>query len=130
MVVMKGEGVEGVVSLVYAWRLGGQDGRLGSHLPIVFGIGFTILVLLRVDGNLNGDRTSAHFLALESLDGLLLFFLVTNVDEAVTLAPPGLAPASADNPSRVDANASIGEQSCQTSIVEIESEVGDEEYRL
>ena len=48
--------------------------------------------MTRIDGDLDGNGTTTDLLALESVDSLLLFSLVTNIYEAVALAPLVLAP--------------------------------------
>lgn len=94
---------------------------------VVGGIFLSTVVFARiVDGDLDRDGTTTDIFALEGVDGLLLFSLVTNVDEAVTLALSGLPPPS-DDASRVDVEASIGEESGEAGVVDVEAEVGDEE---
>jgi len=83
-----------------------------------------------VDGDLDGDGATTNLLALESVDGLLLFCLVTNVDETVPLAFSGLTPPPSDDASVVDLEACIGEESGETCVVDVEAEVGNEENRL
>ena len=83
-----------------------------------------------IDGDFDGDGTTTDFLALESVDGLLLFSLVTNVDEAVSLALSGFAPPPSDDASRVDPETGIGEQSGKAGIIDVEAEVCNEENAL
>jgi len=83
-----------------------------------------------IDGNLDGDGTTTDLLALESVDGLLLFSLVTNVDEAVSLALSGLTPPPSNNASSDDFEAGVGEESSEAGIVDVEAEVGNEENGL
>jgi hypothetical protein len=94
---------------------------------VVGGIFLSTVVFTRiVDGDLDRDGTTTDVLALEGVNGLLLFSLVTNVDETVTLAFSGLPPPS-DDASRVDVEAGIGEESGEAGVVDVEAEVGDEE---
>ena len=83
-----------------------------------------------IDGDLDGDSTTTDLLALESVDGILLFSLVTNIDETVPLAPSGLTPPGSDDTSRVDLDTRISEESGETSIVDVEAKVGNEENCL
>jgi len=83
-----------------------------------------------IDGDLDGDSTTTDLLALESVDGLLLFSLVTNVDETIPLAFSRLTPPPSDDASIVDPEARIGEESGKTCVVDIEAEIGNEEDGL
>jgi len=83
-----------------------------------------------IDGDLDGDGTTTDLLALESVDGLLLFSLVTNVDEAVSLAPSGFAPPPSNGASRIDLDTGISEESGKAGVVDIEAKVGNEENAL
>ena len=83
-----------------------------------------------IDGDLDGDGTTTDLFALESVDGLLLFSLVTNVDEAVSLAPSGFAPPPSNDASRIDLDTGIGEESGEGVVIDVEAEVGNEENAL
>ena len=83
-----------------------------------------------IDGDLDGDGTTTDLLALEGFDGFLLFILVTDVDEAVSLALSGLTPPPTNNASRDDFETGISEESGETGIVDVEAEVGNEENGL
>lgn len=83
-----------------------------------------------IDGYLDGDSTTTDLLALESVDGLLLFSLVTNVDEAISLAPSGFAPPPSNNTSSVDLETCISEESSKAGIIDVEAEVCNEENGL
>jgi hypothetical protein len=87
------------------------------------------IFMVSIDGDLDSDGATTDFLALEGVDGLLLFFLVTNVDKAVTLAPSGLPPPS-NNASGDDLQASISEKSGQPVVVDVEAKVCNEEHIL
>lgn len=83
-----------------------------------------------IDGDLDSDGTATDFLALESVDGLLLFGLVANVDKAITLAPSGVTPPLSNDAGRNDLEAGISEESSKPVVVDVEAEVGNEENRL
>lgn len=83
-----------------------------------------------IDCDLDGDGAATDLLALESVDGLLLFILITNVNEAVTLAPSEPAPPLSNNTGRVDLEASISEEGGKAGVVDVEAEVGNEENAL
>lgn len=83
-----------------------------------------------IDGNLDGDSTTTDLFALESVDGLLLFSLVTNVNEAISLAPSRLAPSLSNNAGRIDIETRISEESGKAGVVDVEAEVGNEENCL
>lgn len=83
-----------------------------------------------VDGDLDGDGTTTDLLALESVDGLLLFSLVTDVNEAVSLAPSRLAPPLSNDAGRIDIETRISEESGKAVVVDVEAEVGNEENCL
>lgn len=83
-----------------------------------------------VDGDLDGDGTTTNLLALEGVDGLLLLIFVTDVNETVPLAPPGLAPPCSDDASRVNIETRISEESGEAGVVDVEAEVGNEENGL
>jgi len=83
-----------------------------------------------VDSDLDSDGSSANVLALQGSDGLLLFFLVTDIDKAVALALPGLTPAPADDAGADNVNASLCEEGGKTGVVDTETKVGDEEHGL
>jgi hypothetical protein len=94
------------------------------------GNGGFILLLTRVDSNLNSDGPAANIFAFESCDRLLLLFLTSNIDEAVTLALPRATEAPADNASGVNGDTGIGEEGGKTCVVDVEAEIGDEEHCL
>jgi hypothetical protein len=81
-----------------------------------------------VDSNLDSDGASTNLLALQSSDGLLLLCLAANIDESVTLALPGLSPAPANDAGANDVDTSLSEEGGKTSIVNIETKVGDEKH--
>ena len=76
--------------------------------------------VLRVDGDFDLDCAAIDFLVLQLSQSLLLFFLILELNEAVTLALPRVTPAPPDDVSRVDLEASIGEDRSETSVVQIE----------
>lgn len=82
-----------------------------------------------IDGDLDGDGTTTDLLALKSVDGLLLFSFVTNIDEAISPALSGLPPPLNDA-SRVDFDTCISEESGKAGVIDVEAEVGDEENGL
>jgi hypothetical protein len=108
-------------------RSGGLDDGRASSLS-----GRLLVIILRrsVDGNLDCNLPATDLLAAERLDGFLLRILVANVDEAVALAAPGRSPAATHNASRGDGDASIREESSEAGIVDVETEVGNEEHGL
>lgn len=83
-----------------------------------------------IDGYLDGDSTTTDLLALESVNGLLLFSLVTDVDEAVPLAPSGFAPPPSNNASSIDLETCISEESGKAGIIDVEAEVCNKENGL
>jgi len=87
---------------------------------------FVGLPAIRVDSNLEDDFTAANFLALKSVEGLLLLLLGTNIDEAITLGTAWLTPATADDASRDDVDSGLGEKRGEGGVVDSEAEVGDE----
>jgi hypothetical protein len=98
-----------------------EGGSTFSSIPVLMG---------SVDGDLDGDGATGNLLALKSGNGLLLVLLRTNVDEAVALALPGVAPAAADDASRDNLEASLGEEGGEASVVNAEAKVGDKEHVL
>ena len=78
-----------------------------------------------IDGDLDNDDTATDFLALEGVDGLLLFGLVRDSDKAVTLAPSGISPPLSSDASGNDLETSISKDSSKAGIVEVETEVGN-----
>lgn len=98
----------------------------GVVLDCIFG---RAIFMVSIDGDLDGDGAATDLLALEGVDGLLLFGLVANVNKAVTLAPSGLPPPSNDA-SGNDLEASISEKSGQPVVVDVEAEVRNEEHIL
>jgi hypothetical protein len=83
-------------------------------------------VVKSVDGDLDSNGTTANIPSVEGVDRRLLVFLGADVDETVSLAPPGI-PAATDNASRNDVDAGFGEQSFKAIIVDVEAKIGDEE---
>jgi len=107
----------------------GDDNIIGSL--VVGGILLSSAVCTRsIDGDLDGDGTTANLLALESVDGLLLFGLVANVDEAVSLALSGLTPPPSNNASRANLETGISKESSEAGVVDVKAEVGNEENGL
>ena len=88
------------------------------------------IIMGSIDGDFDGDGPSAKFFPLESCNSLLLFFFTANVDKTVTLAPSGLSPTPANNPSRVHSDSGVGEKSGKAGIVNVETEVGDKKHGL
>jgi len=110
-------------------NLGSGDNSIGGRA--VDGIPLDNAVFTTsIDGYLDGDSTTTDLLALESVDSLLLLSLVTNVDEAVSLAPSGFAPPPSNNASSIDLETGISEESGKAGIVDVEAEVGNEENGL
>lgn len=103
-----------------------DDGFGGVIVDCIFG---RAIFMVSIDGDLDGDGAATDLLALEGIDGLLLFGLVANVNKAVTLAPSGLPPPSNDA-SGNDLEASISEKSGQPVVVDVEAEVCNEEHIL
>lgn len=116
-----GGGGSGRSSFVGSGSRGGGGSTLLSILMLLLG---------GVDSDLDGNRTTGNLLAFKSGDGLLLVLLRANVDEAVALAPPGLAPAATDDASRDDLETSLSEEGGEASIVNAEAKVGNEEHVL
>jgi len=109
--------------------LGSGDNSIGGLA--VNGIPLCNTVFMTsIDGYLDGDGTTTDLLTLESVDGLLLFSLVTNLDKAVSLAPPGFAPPPSNNASRIDFETGISEESGKAGIIDVEAEIGNEENGL
>lgn len=88
------------------------------------------LLFLRVDGNLDSNLPSSNLFALEKFESLPLLVLGANVDESIALGATRLAPATTDDASRVDVDAGRSEKFRESSIVNGEAEVGDEEHGL
>jgi len=127
--------VEGeTMNIVEEWALMGNDLESLDNGIGDLGVGRILLCsaafMTSIDGDLDGNSTSTDLLALESVDGLLLFILVTNVNEAVSLAPPGLAPPLSNNAGRNDLETGISEESGKAVVVDVEAEVGNEENCL
>jgi len=91
---------------------------------------FTFTFTRSIDGDFDGDGATTDLLALESVDGLLLFIFVTNVDKAISFALSRLAPPPSNDTSRVDIEAGIGEESGEAGVIDIEAEVGNKENGL
>ena len=105
----------------------GDDDSIGSVAVGGLLLNDDIVFTAGIDGDLDCDGTTTNLLALESVDGLLLFILVTNVDETIPLAFSGLTPPPTDDASSVDPEARIGEESGEACVVDIEAEIGNEE---
>jgi hypothetical protein len=105
-----------------------NDDSLGS-LAVGSILGSTVF-MGRIDGDLDSDGATTDFLALEGVDGLLLFGLVTNVHEAVTLALSGPTPPPSDNASGDDLETSVSKESSKAVVVDIETKIGDKENGL
>jgi len=109
---------------------------LGSGVNSIRGLAVGVILLSNavfvtsVDRDLDSDGATTDLLALESVDGLLLFTLVANVDETVSLAPSGFAPPPSNDASRIDVEAGISEESGKAGIVDVEAEIGNEENGL
>jgi hypothetical protein len=107
---------------------GSHDGDLGgaslsnSFLPGILG--------RSIDGDLDGDGSSANILALKSLNCLLLLDLVPDINKTVTLTLTGASILSANDASRDDIDAGISEQGSEGNIIDVETEIGDKEHRL
>ena len=112
----------------------GNDLRSGDNSIRDLAVGGILLggtvFATSIDGDLDCDCTTTDLFALESFDGLLLFSLVTNVDEAISLALSGFAPPPSNDASRIDFEAGIGEESGKAGVVDVETEVGNEENGL
>ena len=106
-----------------------SSGNRFNFLSLGLGI-FPLIVVGRVDGNLDSNGPSTNLLAFECCDGLLLLFLAADVNKTVTLALPGLSPPSANDAGGINYDASISEQSGEASVIDVESEVGYKEHRL
>lgn len=104
-----------------------KNGVLRVFLDFFF---LMFLLMLSIDSDLNSDGPSANILAIEGSNCFVLLLFTSNVNESVTLAPPGLSPATTNNTSGVDMNAGISEESCEAGIFNGETQVGDEEDRL
>jgi hypothetical protein len=88
------------------------------------------LLFLRVNGNFDSNLPSSNLFALEKLESLLLLVLGANVDESIALGATRLAPATTDDTSRVDVDTGRSEEFRESSVVNGEAEVGDEEHGL
>lgn len=82
------------------------------------------------NGNLDGNLAPIHLLASKRLQSLLLLLLRTNIDESVTLATAGRTVAATDNASGNDVDVSFLEELAERGVVDVESEVGDEDNGL
>lgn len=85
---------------------------------------------MRVNGNFDSNLPSSNLFALEKLESLLLLVLGANVDESIALGATRLAPATTDDTSRVDVDTGRSEEFRESSVVNGEAEVGDEEHGL
>lgn len=104
----------------------GHDGNLRSAL-----IGNCLLLSFLspgIDGDLDSDGPPAKFLTLESLDRLLLFGLITNIDKTVALALTAIQPANDASGDNLDAG--LGEQVGECGVVDVEAKIGNEKNRL
>ena len=107
-----------------------DDDGIGSLVVgCIFG-GIGIAPSRGVDGNPNNDGATVELFALEGIDGLLLLGLITNVDEAVTLAPSGITPTPSNDASRNNFEPGIGEESGQSIVFKVEAKVGNKEDSL
>ena len=89
-----------------------------------------VLLVLRVDGDLDSDGPATDLLSIEQLDRLELLLLGADVDEAKAFRFSGLSPATTNNASRVDFDAGIGEDGAELLVGDGKSEVGDEQVGL
>jgi hypothetical protein len=105
-------------------------GILLNSVVFMRGIDSDVVFMTGIDGDLDGDGTTTDLLALESVDGLLLFSLVINFNEAVSLAPSGFAPPPSNDASSNDLESGVGEESGKAGVVDVEAEVGNEENGL
>ena len=101
-------------------------GDLAIGGVLLGGAGFT----RTIDGDLDSDGTTTDLLALEGVDGLLLFSLVTDVDETVPFALSGPTPGPSYDASGIDFETRISEESGEAIVVNVEAEVGNKENRL
>ena len=104
-----------------------DDGIGGLVVGCIFG---GITPARGVDGNPNNDGATVELFALEGIDGFLLFGLIANVDEAVTLALSELTPTPSNDASRNNFEAGIGEESGQSIVFKVEAKVGNKEDGL
>jgi hypothetical protein len=122
-----------IIRLGRSLRSEGASEAEKSHLGGSFGwllVSGVFLVLRSVDSNFNGDGASANFFALKSGDSFLLLFLTANVDKTVALGAARLTPASANDTGRNNIDTGLSEESRETSVINVETEVGDEEHGL
>jgi hypothetical protein len=117
-----------------AGKLGGQSrihgGILGGAFLLNYGLFLIGFVTLSIDCYLDGNGSSLDFFALEGGNGLLLLFLIADIDEAVALALARTTKLPADNASRNDVDTGFGEQFSERGIINVETKVGDKEHRL
>ena len=113
-------------------QLGGSGSRSGGgSRDLSSAVNRLLFFVLRsVDGDLDSNGTTGNLFSVEGVDRLLLVFLGADVDEAVSLALPGITPAATDNAGRSDVDAGFGEQSFEAIIVDAEAKVGDKEHVL
>lgn len=117
-----------------AGKLGGPSrihgGNLGGDFLLNYGLFLIGFVTLSIDRYLDGNESATDFFAFESGDGLLLFFLIADIDEtvALTLARTTILPT--DNASRNDVDTGFGEQLIERDVIDVETKVGDKEHRL
>jgi len=124
--------VEREIITVGEWALNRGNGDDDSIRGVALGgipLGSTAF-MRSIDGDLDGDGTTTDLLALEGVDGLLLFSLIANVDETVALALSGLTPPPSDDASRVDVKTRVSEESGEAGVVDVEAEVGNKENSL
>ena len=81
----------------------------------------------RIDGDLDGDGTTTELLALESVDSLLLFGLIANINKAVTLALSGFTPPPSNDASGDDFDTRVSKEGRKSIVVDVEAEIGDKE---
>jgi hypothetical protein len=117
-----------------SWKTWGasriHNGNLGGDFLLNYSLLLFVFLTMSIDCYLDGDRSSTDVLALESGNGLRLFILIADIDETVALALAGATVLPADNTSRNDVDAGFGEESSESGIIDVETEVGNKEHRL
>lgn len=117
-------------------QLGGEDGGLGGSLPLdgrlsmgrLFTAGFA--TMRSVDSDFDSDLPARNLLALNEFNSLLLLLLVTDINETITLAPPGLAPPPSNDTSRNDLDTSRSEDFTESFVIDVEGEIGNKDNTL
>ena len=105
----------------------GRDERRLVMGKSVYLVGF---MFLSIDGDLDGNLPSSNFFALKELEGLLLLFLGTDIDEAIAFGAARLAPPTTNDASRGNGNPSGSEEFGKGGVIDSEAEVGDKEHGL